>query len=102
MQAIFARRQLEHGDSLSQRTFRVRHTTQLRSFGADELLRPDAGDVAFFSETEEAPALEIVTGGTCDMVESDNRHGSLCITPTDDALCYRSCISSWPMSRQPD
>jgi hypothetical protein len=89
-QAIFARRQLEHGDSLSQRTFRERHLTQLRSFGAgagagaDELLPPDAGDVAFFSEAKaeaqaEAPAL---TGGTCAMVASDNRHCSLCMGPT--------------------
>lgn len=31
---IFARRQFEHGDSLSQRTFRERQTTQLRRFGA--------------------------------------------------------------------
>ena len=110
-QARFALRQVEHGDSLSQRTFRVRHTTQLRSFGAgagvdagtgagaDKLLVPDAGDVAYFSEAEaKVPALagsvaaEIVTGGTCDMVESDNRHCSLCIAPTDDALCHRSLL----------
>jgi hypothetical protein len=86
--AIFARRQLEHGDNLSQRTFRERHTTQLRGFGADEfdlelelellILVADMGELAFFSEGEaKAPALtggvgaENVTGGTChcDMVE---------------------------------
>ena len=80
-QAIFARRQLEQGDSLSHFTFRARHTTQLRSFGAeagagaDELLLPDVS-VAFFSEVEaEALALaggvaaEILTGGTCNMVD---------------------------------
>ena len=33
IQAMFARRQLEHGDCLSQRTLRERHTTQLRKFG---------------------------------------------------------------------
>ena len=34
MQAILARRQLEHGESLSHLTFRDRHVTQLRRFGA--------------------------------------------------------------------
>lgn len=33
MQAIFARRQFEHGDCLSHRTLRFRHTTQLRNLG---------------------------------------------------------------------
>lgn len=67
--------------------------------GAGELLPPDAGDVVVFSETEaEAAALaggvaaKIVTGGTCDMVESDNRYCSLCAAPTDDALCHRSLL----------
>ncbi len=71
-QGIFARRHVEHGDSLSQRTFRVRQTTQLRSFGAEAdvlpLLVADPGDVAFFSEGEaEAPSESlaggVVTGG---------------------------------------
>ena len=35
---MFARRQLEHGEFLSQRTFRFLQITQLRGFGAD----PDA------------------------------------------------------------
>lgn len=80
MQAILARRQLEHGDRLSQRTFRVRHTTQLRGCANE-------GDVAFFSEgeAEEAPVLaggvavtaEIVTGGTCDMMEGNRRIDSV-------------------------
>lgn len=35
-QGILARRQFEHGDCLSQRTLRLRHTTQLRSLGAAE------------------------------------------------------------------
>ena len=81
MHVIFARRQLEQGDNLSQRTFRVRHTTQLRSFGegagggTDKLLLADARDVAVFSEGEaEAPILgrgivgECVTRGACDMM----------------------------------
>lgn len=89
---MFARRQLEQGDSLSQRTFRVRHTAQLRSFvagadaGVDKLLPADAGDVAFFSDAEaEAPTLaggvasKNVTDGTCDMMESDNRLCHPCI-----------------------
>lgn len=74
MQAIFPRRQFEHGDSLSQRTFRARHTAQLRRFGpgvragvgagagADGSLLTGAGVVvAFCSEGE------MVTGGSCDM-----------------------------------
>ena len=85
-QSMFARRQLEHGDCLSQRTFRVRQTTQLRSFGpgvdvdAVEWLLTDEGDVAFFSEgeTEESPpvapedpvAADILTDGICDMIQS--------------------------------
>ena len=58
---MFARRQVEHGDFLSQRTFRVLQTTQLRTFCVDEdtgadacaevvLPKEDAGDVALFSE----------------------------------------------------
>jgi hypothetical protein len=39
----------------------VRHTTQLRSFGAGAGV--EVGGVAFFSEGE------MVTGGTCDMME---------------------------------
>lgn len=79
-QAIFARRHLEHGDSLSQRTFRVLHAIQLRSCA-------DEGDVIFFPEGEakEAPALaggagvaaEIVTGGTCDMMDGNRRTDSV-------------------------
>lgn len=32
---MFARRQFEQGDALSHRTLRVRHVTQLRSFGIE-------------------------------------------------------------------
>lgn len=68
-QAIFARRQFEHGDCLSQRTLRLRHTMQLRNFDDDELLA-DTAEVAFFSEFEsEAPA-GTVTAATCDMLQS--------------------------------
>lgn len=83
-QAIFARRHLEHGDCLSQRTLRVRHAMQLRNFGAgacaDEVLA-DAAEVAFFSEPKaEAPALALsgevatdpVIASTCDMLQSDD------------------------------
>lgn len=49
-QAILARQQVEHGDSLSHRTFRERHITQLRSF------------TALFSEPE------TVAGGSWDMM----------------------------------
>ena len=67
MQAILARRQLEHGESLSHLTFRDRHVTQLRRFGggADPGAARSAapGDVglavAIFSDAEadaEGPA----------------------------------------------
>lgn len=63
-QAIFARRQLEQGDCLSQRTFRLRHTTQLRGLEVRPAPGVDAdgslftaGDLAFFSALEaKAPA----------------------------------------------
>ena len=85
-QATFARLQLEHGDCLSQRTLRLRHTTQLRNFeasaGADDGVLADAGEVAFFSEPRaEAPALtfpgEVATdpviASTCDMLQTGHR-----------------------------
>jgi hypothetical protein len=64
MQAIFARRQFEQGDCLSQRTFRLRHTTQLRGLRVRPAPGVDAdgshfakGDLALFSALEaEAPA----------------------------------------------
>lgn len=51
---MFARRQFEQaGESLSQRTFRLRHTTQLRDFDPlDAGARPGAGELALFSEIE--------------------------------------------------
>jgi hypothetical protein len=56
VQAILARRQLEHGDCLSQRTLRLRHTTQLRNFGlgagADEGSLANGGEVALLSGCE--------------------------------------------------
>lgn len=72
-QAILARRQLEHGDVLSQRTFRRRQTAQLRDFGLSA--ETDAGparaaagvDVAFFSEAGAEPlasASEFPPGNT--------------------------------------
>jgi len=68
---MFARRQVEHGDCLSQRTLRLRHTTQLRSFGADAAgVVADAGEVAFFSEPGLDAAMATVTAGTCDMLQS--------------------------------
>jgi hypothetical protein len=84
-QAMFAWRQLEHGDCLSQRTLRLRHTTQLRNFsagaGADDRVLADADEVAFFSELKaEAPpsalpggvATDTVAAGTCDMLQWGN------------------------------
>lgn len=56
-QAIFARRQLEHGDCLSHRTLRVRHTMQLRLFGLGVLSRRTVciGELTSFSELALAP-----------------------------------------------
>ena len=91
-QAMFARRQFEHGDVLSHRTLRVRHVTQLRSLGAGGptdagvgeavALPPEAPEFAFFSEADAETgmswttvppevsgiAAENVTAGTCDML----------------------------------
>jgi hypothetical protein len=55
---MFARRQFEHGDSLSQRTLRLRHTTQLRNLDAMGGPPWQAGALAFFSE----PGVESATG----------------------------------------
>jgi hypothetical protein len=59
-QGIFARRQLEHGDCLSQRTLRRRHTTQLCNFGADVIAGAvdAAGGLAFFSDPNAESAIE--------------------------------------------
>ena len=46
-QAMPARRQLEHGESLSQRTFRDRQTTQLRGFDAGPAAGPGDSEVVF-------------------------------------------------------
>lgn len=75
--AMFARRQFEHGDDLSQRTFRLRHTIQLRSFAtADVVWRVPsalADGFALFSAFEaEACALprvaDIVAGSVWDIL----------------------------------
>ena len=52
MQAIFARRQFEHGDCLSQRTLRARHTWQLRPFDAALGGSESSGGFAVFSEAD--------------------------------------------------
>lgn len=54
---MLALRQFEHGDSLSQRTLRLRHTTQLRSLAVEAFL-------AFFSGAEaESDARGVGTAG---------------------------------------
>ena len=83
-QGISARRQLEHGDCLLQRTFRWRQVTQLRGFDAavDAVGRslPDAvRDGAFFSEA----------GSTC---ESRSVWVPLpALTTTDDSEGLEGC-----------
>jgi hypothetical protein len=78
-QLILARRQLEHGESLSHLTLRLRHTTQLGTFepfceGDDEA---SADEPMFFSdakaEAEPAGLLFVATGGTRDMMKRDGR-----------------------------
>jgi hypothetical protein len=72
--AIFARRQLEHGDNLSQRTFRLRQVTQLRSFGVGA--GADMDDCfALFSGAKAEPSAPTLPGAenvTCDMLGSKN------------------------------
>ena len=68
---MFARRQLEHGLDLSHRTLRLRHTIQLRNFGADEPVLADVGEVAFFSELETEAATDAVAAAICDMIQSE-------------------------------
>ena len=74
---MLARLQLEHGDFLSHRTFRVRHIMQLRSFGTELEADADAlvaANLAFSSDGEaEATAkaggaADIVTGGSWDII----------------------------------
>ena len=88
---MFARQQFEHGESLSQRTFRERQTTQLRAL-KDGLLLLDAGNVAFSSEGEAealagdagVAAAEIVTGGTCNIL--------VCPVKTFDYSFWMLCL----------
>ncbi len=71
---MFARQQLEHGDCLSQRTLRLLHIWQLRSFGADAGVGPDdvvlgnPREIAIFSESGAEAAIDAVTSGTCDIL----------------------------------
>ena len=78
---MFARRQFEHGDNLSQRTFRVRHTTQLRSSNIAWELLPFGA----FSEGEaEATALaagidaQFISSDACDILCPSAEIGPLC------------------------
>jgi hypothetical protein len=63
---------LEHGDNLSQRTFRLRQVTQLRSFGVGT--GADVDDCfALFSGAKAEPSAPAVLGAenvTCDMFGS--------------------------------
>ena len=74
-QVIFARRQFEHGDCLSQRTLRLRHTIQLRNFGAhavvDDGVLVDTGEVAFFSELAPEAVTGAVAAVVCDMLQPE-------------------------------
>lgn len=77
IQAMFARRQFEHGDCLSHRTLRARHTTQERNFGAEVLVGAvdgfigDASDIASFSGLEARSCPESLTAASCDMSQSE-------------------------------
>ena len=97
-QAMLARRQVEHGDCLSQRTFRLRQTMQLRNFGArggpEDRVVADVDELAFFSEVEaDVPTLagmvtDAVTAGIFGMLDlaSAYYHSS----PQRNALSYLS------------
>lgn len=93
-QAILARRQLEHGEALSQRTFRRRQMRQLRSLGlgAETDADADAGalvtvaptDVACFSDTEAEPSEIFASGLPLDAprmgvaMERHSEHSGIC------------------------
>jgi hypothetical protein len=66
---MLARRQLLHGDLLSQRTLRVRHTRQLRDCAVVGLAGDDpfseAGEFAFFSEADADSAMALFTAAVC-------------------------------------
>jgi hypothetical protein len=66
---MFARRQLEHGDRLSQRTLRVRQTTQLRDCKAVGLADDDplseTGELALFSGADAEPSIETLSTVIC-------------------------------------
>ena len=74
---MFARRQLEHGDRLSQRTLRVRHTAQLRDCDVVGLVDDDlisgAGEFAFFSEADADSAIDALTTGICSIRQSEEK-----------------------------
>lgn len=103
--ATFARLQLEHGDCLSQRTLRLRHTTQLRNFdasaGVDDGGLADASELALFSEPKaKAPALAFpgeaadpVAANTCDILQSGHgRYVSGRLMATLSLLSHLPCI----------
>jgi hypothetical protein len=86
---MFARRQFEHGARLSQRTLRLRHTTQLRGFGVASL-RPEASNLALFSASEadaNAPGVsstpvlgipcDILAGGLAKLLQSAIKPGGI-------------------------
>lgn len=61
---MFARRQLEHGESLSQRTLRERQTTQLRG-----LVAAVCGAIASLALFSGPGTDESAAGVTCDMLQ---------------------------------
>lgn len=74
MQAILARRQLEHGASLSHRTLRLRHTVQLRSLADVEVLLAAKCDFALFSGPKAEVPIRVddatdTSPGGCDICE---------------------------------
>lgn len=82
-----------HGASLSQRTFRLRKTTQLHSLGVGSDLDAggggDAEDIAFFSDSKVelvAPAVSdagTLPAGPCDVASSIDA-----VFPTGDVWFY--------------
>lgn len=92
-QAILARRQFEHGTCLSQRTLRLRQTTQLRSLGFS--LLPEVSKFARFSASEAEGAVGSAPDGPCDMQASVLLD---LVNPTSGVSVERVALTSRPQS----
>lgn len=95
-----ARRQLEHGDCLSQRTLRLRHMIQLRNLDVEPETADERrsfvgpGEVACSSEgNPEASSDTVAPSGPCDMLARNSGCSSL-VKPLAVVDC--TCASRSP------